>query len=189
MVRFLWAVPLVVLTGCTTLVPTAPAPPLVQAFIPSFAIEGRISIRHKKDGFSGNLHWRHVDGADEFVVQTPLGQGVARVTQNSQGATLETSDGKVLHAQDAESLTQEALGFRLPLGGMSRWVQAQALSGDAELRYANDGTLTYLSEQGWQIEYLSYETLGATTLPNKLTLQNADLKLRLIIDDWFVPAP
>ena len=62
-------------------------------------------------------------------------------------------------------------------------------SGDAELRHAHDGTLAYLSEQGWQIEYLSYQTLGAATLPNKLTLQNAELKLRLVIDDWQVPAP
>jgi len=188
--KFLWGVLLVALAGCTTIAPEiASAPPLVQAFIPSFEITGRISVRHEKDGFSGNLHWRHVFGADEFVVQTPFGQGVARVTQYSQGATLEMADGKVLHAQDAESLTQQALGFRLPLTGMPRWVQALAQSGDAELRHAHDGTLAYLSEQGWQIEYLSYQTQGATTLPTKLTLQNAELKLRLVIDDWQVPAP
>lgn len=188
--RFLWGVLLAALAGCTTVAPaTTHTPPLIQAFIPSFEITARISVRHEKDGFSGNLHWRHVFGADEFVVQTPLGQGVARITQSSQGATLETADGKVLQAPDAENLTQQALGFRLPLGGMSHWVQAQALSREAELRYAADGTLAYLSEQGWQIEYLSYQTLGATSLPNKLSLQNAQLKLRLIVDDWQVPAP
>lgn len=190
MINYLWGVLLVALAGCTTIpLETAPAPPLVQAFIPSFEITGRISVRNDKDGFSGNLLWRHVLGTDEFVVQSPFGQGVARVTQNQQGATLEMTDGKVLHAQTAEDLTQQALGFRLPLSGMPRWVQAQAQNGDAELRYAHDGTLAYLSEQGWQIEYLSYQTLGTATLPNKLSLQNADLKLRLVIDDWQVPAP
>ena len=190
MIKSVWGVLLVALTGCTTLPPeTAPALPLGQAFIPSFEITGRISVRHEKDGFSGNLLWRHVHGADEFVVQSPFGQGVARVTQNQQGATLEMADGKILRAQTAEDLTQQALGFRLPLGGMPRWVQALAQSGDAELRHAHDGTLAYLSEQGWQIEYLSYQTLGTATLPNKLTLQNAELKLRLVIDDWQVPAP
>ena len=171
----------------------APAPPLAQAFIPSFEITGRISVRHSDDGFSGNLRWRHALGADEFIVQTPFGQGVARVTQNSQGATLEMADGQVLHAADAQTLTQQALGFRLPLSGMPRWVQALASDESAERRYAQDGTLEQLREQGWQIEYQSYQTLpqaqGAVTVPNKLSLQNADLKLRLIIDDWQVPAP
>lgn len=190
MIKYYWGVLLVALAGCTILPPeTAPAPPLEQALIPSFEITGRISVRHEKDGFSGNLHWRHVRGADELVVQSPFGQGVARVTQNPQGATLEMADGKILHAPTAEDLTQQALGFRLPLGGLPRWVQAQAQNADAERRYAHDGTLVYLSEQGWQIEYLSYQTLGAATLPNKLLLQNTELKLRLVIDDWQVPAP
>ena len=194
MVTRLWIVLLVLLAGCTTTPPLeTPALRLVQAFIPSFEITGRISVRHSGDGFSGNLRWRHALGADEFIVQTPFGQGVARVTQNSQGATLEMADGRVLHAADAQSLTLQALGFRLPLSGMPRWVQALAGSDGAELRYASDGTLQQLHEQGWQIEYESYQTLtqsqGAAVVPNKLSLQNADLKLRLIIDDWQVPAP
>ena len=185
-----WLVLLAALAGCTTLTPVSPpAPPLVQAFIPSFEISGRISVRHENDGFSGNLHWRHVLDEDEFVVQTPFGQGVARVTQNSQGATLQMADGQVLHAPDAESLTQQALGFRLPLGGLPRWVQAQAVSADAVKRHNDDGTLGFLNEQGWQIEYLAYQTLGSAILPGKFSMENTDLKLRLIIDDWQVPAP
>ncbi len=181
---------LAMLAGCSTAPSiSVPAPLRVQTFIPSFEISGRISVRHDNDGFSGNLHWRHVLDEDEFVVQTPFGQGVARVTQNSHGATLEMADGKVLHAPDAESLTQQALGFRLPLAGLPRWAQAQSVSGDAVMRQNDDGTLFSLTEQGWQIEYLAYQTVGSSTLPGKFTMENPDLKLRLIIDDWQVPAP
>lgn len=185
---------LALLAGCTTLRPvsaplTAPTPPLAQAFIPSFEINGRLSVRHDKEGFSGNLRWRHVFGEDEFVVQTPLGQGVARVTQNAQGASLQTADGQVLYARDAESLTLQALGFRLPLAGLPRWVQAQAVSDAALLRHNDDGTVGGLSEQGWEIEYLSYQSVQDATLPSRLSMQNPELKLRLIIDDWQAPAP
>lgn len=181
---------LAVFGGCTSIAPVSvPAPPRVQAFIPSFEISGRISVRHANDGFSGNLHWRHVFDEDEFVVQTPFGQGVARVTQNSQGATLQMADGQVLQAPDAESLTQQALGFRLPLGGLPHWAQAQAVSSDAVMRHNTDGTLEFLSEQGWQIEYLAYQTVGSSILPGKFSMENPELKLRLIIDDWQAPAP
>lgn len=194
MKRWCWAMlaALGMLGGCTTLPPLS-APPQAQAYIPSFELSGRISVRHEGDGFSGNLHWRHVLDEDEFVVQTPFGQGVARVTQNAQGATLQMADGQVLHAPDAESLTQQALGFRLPLGGLPHWVQAQAVSGDAVMRHNADGTVSFLNEQGWNIEYLAYQTLGqaggASVLPGKVFMENTDLKLRLIIDDWQAPAP
>ena len=130
-----WLLP-VLLAGCATLEPitapvTTPSPPLVQAFIPSFEINGRLSVRHDNEGFSGNLRWRHVFGEDEFVVLSPLGQGVARVTQNAQGATLQTADGQMLYAPDAESLTQQALGFRLPLDSLP-W------AADVEKTYARD---------------------------------------------------
>ena len=178
------------LAGCTTVTTeTTSAPPRVQAFLPSFEINGRLSVRHQEEGFSGNLHWRHVDDADEFVVLTPLGQSVARVTQNSQGATLQTGDGQNLEARDAESLTQQVLGFRLPLAGLPRWVQALSVREDAAKRHNEDGTLGELQEQGWQIEYQSYQQVGDSLLPSKLSMKNADLKLRLVIDDWQAPAP
>ena len=185
---------LVLLAGCSTLAPvigpSIPAPPgLDRAFIPSFEITGRLSVRHANEGFSGNLSWRHVFGDDEFVVQTPLGQGVARVTQNSQGATLQTADGQVRQASDAESLTQQVLGFRLTLAGLPHWVQARAVSESAVFRHNPDGTLAFLNEQGWQIAYLSYHMVGTMVLPSKLSMENADLKLRLVIDDWQAPAP
>lgn len=195
MIRSWWGMLLVLLAGCSTLAPgpglspSTPATTLEQAFIPSFEITGRLSVRHANDGFSGNLSWRHVFGEDEFVVQTPLGQGVARVTQNSQGATLQTADGQVRQAPDAESLTQQVLGFRLPLAGLPHWVQARAISENAELRHNADGTLAFLSEQGWQIAYLSYHMVGQSALPSKLSMENAELKLRIVIDDWQAPAP
>ena len=185
MTRFFY-LSLAFLGACTTL---APVPPANQALVPAFQIVGRISVRHDNDGFSGNLNWRHNPANDEFVILNPLGQGVARITQNAQGVTLETADGKVLRAHDAETLTEQALGFRLPLSGLPNWVQAQPVGNDAKLRYHTDGTLDSLTEQGWQIEYLSYRHIGTLLLPGKVFMENAELKLRLIIDDWQVPAP
>ena len=182
----LWCVLLAVLAGCSTLAPVPQAAPLLQDFIPSFEISGRLSVRHADEGFSGNLRWRHILGADEFVLQTPLGQGIARVTQNSQGATLQTADGQLRYAPDAESLTQQVLGFRLPLAGLPHWVQAHPLGAAGLLRHNADGTLGFLSEQGWQIEYLAYQTVGAVLLPSKLSMENDALKLRLVIDDWVI---
>ncbi len=188
MARFFYLA-LAFLSACTTLTPPPVLAPVPQTLIQVFQITGRISVRHENEGFSGNLSWQHSPASDEFVILNPLGQGVARITQNAQGVTLETADGKVRRAQDAETLTEQALGFRLPLSGLPNWVQAQAVGKDAKLRYNADGTLDALSEQGWKIDYLSYRAVGALRLPGKVYMENAELKLRLLIDDWRLPAP
>ena len=180
---------LVWLAGCATLAPAPTVPPVVYPPISSFQVAGRIAVRHDNDGFSGNLTWRHTPLEDEFVILAPLGQGVARITKNAQGVMLETSDGKVLHAHDAETLTERALGFRLPLSGLAQWVQAKAVSDAAVLRYNTNGLLDFLSEQGWQIDYLAYRPVGSIMLPGKVFMEGANLRLRLVIDDWQVPAP
>ena len=188
MARFFYLA-LAFLSACTTLPPQPAVAPVRQALIQVFQITGRISVRHETEGFSGNLSWQHSPASDEFVILNPLGQGVARITQNAQGVTLETADGKVRRAQDAETLTEQAIGFRLPLSGLPNWVQSQAVGNDAKLRYSADGTVEALSEQGWKIEYLSYRTVGTLRLPSKVYMENSELKLRLLIDDWQLPAP
>jgi outer membrane lipoprotein LolB len=188
MARFFYLA-LAFLSACTTLIPPPAVAPVTPAVLQAFQITGRISVRHENEGFSGNLSWHHSPTNDEFVILNPLGQGVARITQNAEGVTLETADGKVRRAQDAETLTEQALGFRLPLSGLPNWVQAQAVGNDATLRYNTDGTLDALSEQGWKIEYLSYRAVGTRRLPSKVYMENTELKLRLLIDDWQLPAP
>lgn len=188
MVRFLCAA-LALLAGCATLEPAPAVPPLAQPLLTSFQIAGRISVRHGNEGFSGNLTWRHANEEDEFVILTPLGQGVARIIKNAAGVSLETPDQAIVHAQDAESLTQSSLGFALPLSGLPYWVQAQPIGSDATLRHNPEGTLDQLGEQGWQIDYLAYRAVGALQLPGKVFMENLDVKLRLIVDEWQVPAP
>ncbi|MHB1231544.1 MAG: lipoprotein insertase outer membrane protein LolB [Burkholderiales bacterium] len=177
------------LSGCATLAPAPAVAPVTYPFIASFQVTGRIAVRHDQDGFSGNITWRHTPLEDTFVILAPLGQGIARITKNAEGVMLETADGKVRHAADAETLTEQALGFRLPLAGLPYWVQGKPVSDAAVLRYNSDGLLDFLGEQGWQIDYLGYRPVGSVKLPGKVFMEGAKLSLRLLIDDWQVPAP
>ena len=187
--RFSVCFALAIFSGaCTTLAPAPAVSPLTQPLLTSFQIAGRISVRHGTEGFSGNLTWRHAETADEFVILTPLGQGVARIVKNQTGVSLETPGQVIVRALDVESLTQATLGFALPLSGLSHWVQAQPI-GAAQLRHHADGTLDQLKEQGWQIDYLAYQLVGGQPLPSKIFMENTELKLRLIVDEWQVPAP
>jgi outer membrane lipoprotein LolB len=149
-----------------------------------FELSGRIAVRYRDDAGSGNIAWRHGARADEMLLTTPFGQGIARLARVGEEITLTTQDGREFRAADAESLTDQVLGFRLPLLGLADWVRGRAASKPApeptRERRDTAGRLSELEQSGWQIRYLEY----ADALPSRLTLTYPGLELRLAISDW-----
>ena len=154
---------------------------LKQAADIEFDLSGRIAARYASDSFSGNLAWRHARLSDEMLISSPLGQGVARIVREGDGVMLSTAEPRDYRASDAESLTEQVLGFRLPLAGLADWVRARP-SGDsvAKLEKNADGRLASLEQKGWKVEYLEY----AGDLPSRLRLTYPGIELRLVISRW-----
>lgn len=174
--RVLATAALVILQACTTLPFLQPADGL------EFELDGRIAVRYRDEGSTGNIAWRHRAGGDEMLITSPLGQGVARIEREGDMVTVTTSDQRVYRAHDAETLTEEVLGFRVPLAGLADWVRARPAPGPARQTRDARGRLTELEQDGWHIEYLAYRDDG--TRPARLRLVYPGLELRLAIDEW-----
>lgn len=157
---------------------------LLPAADVEFELVGRIAVKYRDDAGSGNIAWRHAPRSDELLMTTPLGQGVARLVRAGSEVTLTTQDGREFRAADAEALTEQVLGFRLPLRGLSDWVRGRPAAAPAaaptRLRSDAEGRLVELEQSGWRIEYLEYE--GA--LPSRLKLNFPGLELRLAVSEW-----
>ena len=149
-----------------------------------FELSGRIAVRYDHEASSGNVAWRHAARGDEMLITTPLGQGVARIERQGDLVTVTGSDGRVYRARDAESLTEQVLGFRVPLAGLSDWVQAKTAPGPAHETRDAGGRLSKLEQDGWRIYYLAYGDGG--DLPARMRLVYPGLELRRAIDDWQV---
>ncbi|MFY9316445.1 MAG: outer membrane lipoprotein LolB, partial [Burkholderiales bacterium] len=96
-----------------------------------FELTGRIAVSYRDDAGSGHIAWRHAPRSDEMLLTTPLGQGVARLVRVGGEITLTTQDGREFRAADAESLTEQALGFRVPIVGLADWVRGRAAQAPA----------------------------------------------------------
>lgn len=145
-----------------------------------FELSGRIAVTYRDDAGSGNIAWRHAAGADEMLLTTPFGQGIARLARAGNEVTLTVQDGREFRAADAEALTEQVLGFRLPLLGLADWVRGRAAPGPAVARVDGEGRLAHLEQSGWRIEYLEY----TGTLPSRLHLAYPGVQLRLAISAW-----
>lgn len=162
------------LAACTSIPEPSLPPP------GGFELSGRVAIRHGKEAASGGIFWRHSDDADELLITSPLGQGIARINRERHQYRLVTGDNKVYRASDAESLTEQALGWRLPLAGLPDWVRGRASPGrPAETRREADGSLE-VRQDGWRIAYEEFRE----GRPFRLRISREDLEIRLIVDRW-----
>jgi outer membrane lipoprotein LolB len=162
------------LAACAELAFVVPAPPA------EFELAGRIAARFRGDAASGKLAWRHAADSDEMLITSPLGQGIARIVRQGGEVVLTTPEGREHRAADVESLTEQVLGFRLPLAGLADWVRARPGPGPSRAIHSADGRLEVLEQSGWRIEYLEFE--GAR--PARLRLSYPGLELRLAISEW-----
>jgi outer membrane lipoprotein LolB len=144
-----------------------------------FELSGRVAVRYGKDAASGRVFWRHASDTDELLITSPIGQGIARISRERDQFRLVTGDNKEYRAPDAESLTEQALGWRLPLAGLSDWVQARASPGrPVEMRDEDQGL--ELRQDGWRVAYEEFR--GGK--PYRMRLTREDLEIHLIVDRW-----
>jgi outer membrane lipoprotein LolB len=160
--------------GCASIEFERPAGDVV------FELSGRIAVKYRNDAASGTIAWRHSVESDEMLLSSPFGQGVARIVRTKDIVTLTTSEGHDVSAADAEALTEQVLGFRIPLAGLADWVRGRPGPGEARRLTDSAGRLAELEQSGWRIEYLAWER----GLPSRLRLLYPGVELRLAISDW-----
>jgi outer membrane lipoprotein LolB len=160
--------------ACASLPEPGKAPP------GGFEISGRAAISSARNSGSVRFFWRHSDDADEMLVTSPVGQGVARITRERDLFRLVTGDRKEYAAADAESLTDQALGWRLPLSGLPDWVRARASPGRPSTVTGEPGGGLEIRQDGWRVAYEEFR--GGR--PFRMRLSRDDLEIRLVLDQW-----
>ena len=171
-----------VMSGCASTVSLPVAQVQVQPSA-NWTLQGRIGIQTDEQSASGTLYWQHREQSDELLLTSPLGQGVARIRVNAEGAVLDMPNQPVRQAADVESLTRETLGYSLPVSGLIWWVQALPAPGRVfETRRDDAGRLAQLKQDGWVIDY-QYAT-EASARPRKLLVAREGLEIRLVADNW-----
>lgn len=168
--------------GCAS-VPTSLIEP-ESSFPPNWTLQGRIGVQSGEQSLSGQIHWQHRVATDEVLMTSPLGQGVARVVRDAHGVALEIPNQPTRRAPDADTLTHEALGYALPLAGLTWWMQARPDPGHPfEATHDPNGRLMQLRQNGWVIDYLQYAA-DMPARPRKLMVTREGLQIRLVTDSW-----
>lgn len=178
-----WLGAVLILAGCAT----GTAPSVTQRVAQpdaSFALNGRVAIRHEDRQSSAALRWEHRDEVDDILLMGPLGKTVAHIHRDGQQIVLDTQDRHET-AADAEALTHRLLGWELPLSGLRYWIQGVAApTPEPQMEFNEYGQLSELRQSGWVIRYARFASTDKNALPLRLSLRREHLELLLLIDEW-----
>lgn len=154
--------------------------------IHNWNLSGRIAILLQKDNSSASLSWQQSE--QDYVIRIigPFGRGTLELEGNREGVTMRDADNQLLHARDPETLLEDYLGWQVPLTGLHFWirglpdpnVEIKTLVLDAQSR------ISELAQADWQISYGRYMQTDELSLPQKLELQNQQLKVKVFIKQW-----
>jgi outer membrane lipoprotein LolB len=155
--------------------------------INNWTINGKIGVATARDAGSASVEWQQWGTRYALAFTGPLGAGGMKLKGQPGLVTLTTTDGKHLQADSAEDLLAQAWGYKVPVSYLAYWIRGlptPALA--AQTQFDAYNRLTYLAQQGWQIQYLGYTHTNKGDLPNRINIQSANLRVKVIIYSWLV---
>lgn len=191
------ALPLL-LAGCATVTPPMPgtaAQAPQRDFHETIDIGGRLSVRYqansREEALHGSFTWSQTPAQTLVTLLSPLGQTVAVIDVNAEGATLKQAGQPAKSAASVDALTAETLGWPLPVAGLREWLQGFAVDAAGKRLVANPPETRIDSRDGWRIHYASWleENPSQQNRPKRIDLarhteQAGDVSLRIVIDSW-----
>ncbi len=185
---------LLCLTGCAT-VPMTTAP-LNQNIswlkrkttlekIQHWHTHGVLSIRYQQRAQTANVNLIQTGQQYHMTLYGPLGTNSVVLDGEPGKVTMKTSDGEITTATSPEALLQQRLGWSLPVTNMYYWLRGlPAPHIPQKIHFDTFHHIKKLQQQHWVIQYLRYAGIAGNDLPTKIIMNNAKLRVIIIITQW-----
>jgi outer membrane lipoprotein LolB len=169
-VRFILAAAMVAaLSGCATSTSTANLPnTAVGAYRDTIDLTGSLSVRYQKqdglpDQVSGRYTWTQRPGRIDVSLNSPVST-VAQISVTPDSATLTQANRPPQTAKDIDGLTQQALGWSLPVAGLRDWLQGYATDAQGKRFAASPANNNVFTRDGWRLRFVDWQA-GANGAP------------------------
>lgn len=188
------AVILLILCGCQSLktvdYPADPKQigPLAQ--LASWQAAGKLSVIYQGENNSAQFQWKQKQADYTLHLFGPFGQGSTWLRKTGDLVEFESPNTGTQQAKHAEELLELNLGWQMPVSNMHFWLRGLAApSPPADLTtLSSGGFLEQLYQQGWQVQYRSYQSANGWWLPKKIVAKRDSVKLTVVIKEWKLKA-
>lgn len=148
--------------------------------------KGKIGVRYEHTGHNISFEWRQRKNKYFVYLYSPLATESAKINGSPSGATLITTDKQQYTAPTAERLIFEHLGWDLPVSHLVYWLRGlpDPNASPKIANYDQFNQLLSLQQANWRIEYQCYQAIAPVTLPEKITITNGTITVKVVISDW-----
>lgn len=153
--------------------------------IAAWEFKGRIAVRTGEDGFNGRLRYSQDSNGFRATVSGPLGIGTVLLEGDGRSVILTDKDGVRTELNDAELELRYRYGWTIPVTSLRYWALGiPDPAAPAETSFGDDGQLHGLEQRNWSVAISRYAEGGGQLMPQRLTAENPDTRVRLVIDHW-----
>jgi outer membrane lipoprotein LolB len=154
--------------------------------ISHWRLRARIGIVTETQSGSADLQWEQRDKTFNLKVTGALGRGLIAIEGAEESVSMQTGKGETLSAASAEDLILQQTGWLIPVSGLRKWILGlpSGLYADESYTLDNSGRLEKLQGGGWQVEYRRYGAYAGFQLPDRIYMQNKQVKIRLAVINW-----
>ena len=195
--KIIGAVCLLTLAACSAQKPqpAQPTEPVVQqpssaAALQRWEAKGKLGVRSPKENGSANLIWQQANAANYRIhLSGPLGAGATSISGSPGGVSLQRGDEPAVFASNPAQLTEQIMGWPLPVSEMFYWVRGLAAPGAVSGQKKNSqGLLQSLQQAGWTLNFSGYQSVGPYKLPGKIKANTNNaagpVSVTVVIKEW-----
>jgi outer membrane lipoprotein LolB len=147
------------LAGCAT---TSQSTTSVAAYRDTIDLNGKIDVSYQKDNgqperLSGRYIWSQQPGRVDVSVSDPFGQTVAEISVTPDAATLTQPRREPRTAKDIDTLTQQTLGWPLPVAGLRDWLQGYAVDAQGKRIAVSPANNSVFTRDGWRLRFAEWQ--------------------------------
>ncbi|WP_045764248.1 lipoprotein insertase outer membrane protein LolB [Xanthomonas albilineans] len=162
---------------------------------PNWSFQGRVAVSNGRNGGSGRIDWAQHGRGYDVQLSAPVTRQSWRLRGDSQSGAgrLDGLEGGARAGEDAQQVLLQATGWEIPVNLLPDWVRGLvARNARAPERLDDDaqGRPHLLRQMGWDIEFQEWypPAAGRPPLPRRIEARSGGAKVRLLVDQWDIPA-
>lgn len=152
----------------------------------SWEADGAFSIQHApQKPVIAAYKWQQFGNRNTRIrISSSLDLYSAIIRRRPGSVTLQKNNQQIYHAKTATQLMQRNLGWSLPIVNLSYWIKGAKAPGKSREQANVFGHLLTLYQQGWTIDYGSYETVSGIDLPKVIYMSRPGFEMKIVVNNW-----
>ncbi len=155
-----------------------------------WGFRGRIAISDGQQSGTVKMRWQQRGDQFDIEISLPITNQQYRLRSFGDKVRLEGFGLVMLEGESAETVLQEATGWRIPFKDMQLWLRGMRVNVGTAIEFAPSGLPAQFRENGWLVDYRAWDS-AAIPMPTKVFANTSSngktANIRLQIESWDTP--